>query len=286
MTTLDRPICLVGAPRSGTGFLSRVLREHEDLAFWDCPKYIWRHGNAGWPNDCLEASLVRPRVARYIRRRFADYTTKAGRKRYFDRTPQNVLALDFVNAILPDCKFIHIIRDGRDVAASTRKSFREAVQSVPSTVVSRVPGIPITDWPYYVPEFLRIVGNRLMRREYRYAFGAKIREWERKKRDVSMLEFTGIVWRECVEAGRESGRRLPRDRYYELRFETLFEEPERIVRELLEFCALPPSARVMSYISTRIDPAARGRWQKRMQGSEFDVILPHVRSLLEELGYA
>lgn len=282
---LDRPICLVGAPRSGTGFLSRVLREHEDVAFWDCPKYIWRYGNAGWPNDCLQPSLARPRVVRYIRRRFAERAARAGKSRYFDRTPQNVLAIDFVNAVLPDCKFIHIIRDGRDVAASTRKSFREAVQSVPSTVISRVPDIPVADWPFYIPEFLKIVGNRLMRREYRYAFGAKTADWQRRRRELSMLEFTAVVWRDCVRAGQAAGRALPANRYREVRFETLFEEPERIIRELLDFCELPSSDKVMAYLRKKIDPDAKGRWQKRMASAEFDVILPHIDDLLRELHY-
>ena len=47
---------------------------------------------------------------------------KDGVKRYFgDSTPVNIMQADLINQLLPQSKFIHIIRDGRDVASSVVK---------------------------------------------------------------------------------------------------------------------------------------------------------------------
>ena len=47
---------------------------------------------------------------------------KDGVKRYFgDSTPVNIMQADLINMLLPGSKFIHVIRDGRDVASSVVK---------------------------------------------------------------------------------------------------------------------------------------------------------------------
>jgi len=47
---------------------------------------------------------------------------KDGVKRYFgDSTPVNIMQADLINQLLPRSKFIHVIRDGRDVASSVVK---------------------------------------------------------------------------------------------------------------------------------------------------------------------
>lgn len=47
---------------------------------------------------------------------------KDGVKRYFgDSTPVNIMQADLINQLLPRSKFIHVIRDGRDVASSVLK---------------------------------------------------------------------------------------------------------------------------------------------------------------------
>jgi hypothetical protein len=47
---------------------------------------------------------------------------KDGVTRYFgDSTPVNIMQADLINMLLPRSKFIHVIRDGRDVASSVVK---------------------------------------------------------------------------------------------------------------------------------------------------------------------
>jgi len=282
MCVLYKPICEVGSARSGTNFLANILSQHEDVAFWYIPKYIWRHGNAWWPNDCLTAKHARPRISRYIRRKFAQFVKEKGKKRFLENTQQNVLSLPFVNAVLPDCKIIHIIRDGRDVAASLRSKWTRTDAPIATAVRKRLPGVPLTDWPAYIPEFLKTVWYKYANKKM-YSFGPKPNNWRDLNNKYDILEYTAITWRECVVAARSFGNTLPQDRYREVRFEELVSNPEKIITELLEFLELPFSETVIRYTQEKIDHTAKARWQNKLSQKELDLILTHAKDLLEEL---
>jgi len=49
---------------------------------------------------------------------FLAYAEAAGKPRWGDKTPQYVRHIDVLAKIFPDAQFVHLIRDGRDVACS------------------------------------------------------------------------------------------------------------------------------------------------------------------------
>jgi hypothetical protein len=49
------------------------------------------------------------------------YAARIGKPRWGDKTPLYCLKLDVIRRVLPEARFIHIIRDGRDSALSLRK---------------------------------------------------------------------------------------------------------------------------------------------------------------------
>lgn len=52
---------------------------------------------------------------------FQTYAEREGKQRWGDKTPSFVTELDILWQLFPNCKIVHIIRDGRDVACSLRK---------------------------------------------------------------------------------------------------------------------------------------------------------------------
>ncbi len=46
------------------------------------------------------------------------YADQAGKARFADKTPRNVLHVELLAAAFPDARFVHLIRDGRDVVPS------------------------------------------------------------------------------------------------------------------------------------------------------------------------
>ena len=284
----------VGAARSGTNFLGEVLSQHPQLAYWRRPKYVWRYGNAWKPDDCLTAADARPRVRRYVQRRFGEFLERSGRERLLVCTQANSLALDFVNAVFPHGKIVHIIRDGREVAASQKAEWQihnavfTSKGSRPPFVTllaRRLREVPLADLPAYLPEFLGTTWTMLTGSKYRYSMGPKIRDWRQRARGMDRLAFGALTWRECVTAAREVGQRLPASRYYEVKFEDVVSRPDVTIPPLLDFLELPPSREIDEFIAKRVDRSVSGKWLTRLTPDEMAIIMPIIGDLCRELGY-
>jgi Sulfotransferase family len=134
---------IVGCGRSGTTLLRAMLERHPSLAI--PPESYFpislapSHSGRPFDRETLIADLMEnPRFADWqlaepaaraaiqgasdfpsaIRSLFAAYAAAAGKARYGDKTPPFVLHIPELAEMFPEAVFIHVIRDGRDVAAS------------------------------------------------------------------------------------------------------------------------------------------------------------------------
>ena len=65
---------------------------------------------------------ARPRsVPEGVRLLYQAYADHRGKLRYGDKTPAYVLHLDLLSEVFPEARFVHIIRDGRDVCLSLQE---------------------------------------------------------------------------------------------------------------------------------------------------------------------
>ncbi len=141
----------VGCGRSGTTLLRAMFDSHPDLAVPDevsfvirlaRPHYARHYGwprrydadagaalitaNASWrrwglPPDESRAALADPPPASFpdaVRRAYAAWAAHEGKPRYADKTPMHVLHLPRLARMFPEARFVHLVRDGRDVALS------------------------------------------------------------------------------------------------------------------------------------------------------------------------
>jgi len=126
----DRMVFCVGARRSGTYWLQRILAAHADVAAVPSETYLFSRGLVPLGdrfqhevrNSLQVGSVYMNRVA-YIEalRGFCDAVFAPfldGHRYVVERTPEHALALDLIGEVYPDASVIHIIRDGRDVARS------------------------------------------------------------------------------------------------------------------------------------------------------------------------
>jgi hypothetical protein len=127
-------IFLVGARRSGTNWLHRIVAAHPDVASIPSETYLFSRGIAplserfqhGSPGSRALGVIYMDR-ARFLDalRDFCDQVFTGmgdvvgpGASRICERTPENTTALDLIGDIYPDARVVHIIRDGRDVTRS------------------------------------------------------------------------------------------------------------------------------------------------------------------------
>jgi len=121
----------VGARRSGTLWLQRVVAAHPDVAAIPTESHLFSHGIApllerfhhgARSSPQLGALYVDREVLLDAAREFCDRIfgelLDPGKRYLAERTPLHVLHLDLIGSIYPDASYVHIIRDGRDVARS------------------------------------------------------------------------------------------------------------------------------------------------------------------------
>ena len=145
---------VVGVGRSGTTLLRLMLDAHPELAIPPethfMPVFIQRSGagqlppRAGGSRDrrgpAPALGRLRPRradlearfaalepfnTADALRAFYKLYADGQGKPRWGDKTPDYVKRMRRIKRTLPEAKFIHVIRDGRDVTLSTNRRIAE-----------------------------------------------------------------------------------------------------------------------------------------------------------------
>jgi hypothetical protein len=137
---------VVGLTRSGTTLLRMMLDAHPELAVPpethfvpDLIKAARAEGDAAtmlatmtshrtWADFGLDEDALRARLegvdrgdaAAAVRCFFESYAERQGKPRWGDKTPAYMLSVQRIGRTLPESRFIHLIRDGRDVSLSQR----------------------------------------------------------------------------------------------------------------------------------------------------------------------
>jgi len=123
----DRPVFVVGLPRSGTTLTESILAAHPDVfGAGELPymlTYLMALPKAMnlslRPVDCIphmRGSDIRKLARDYLRRLPAQ---AGGARRVVDKQPANCLLLGLVVSMFPNAKIIYISRDSRDIALSS-----------------------------------------------------------------------------------------------------------------------------------------------------------------------
>jgi hypothetical protein len=136
---------VVGVRRSGTTLLRLMLDAHPELAIPPethfVPDLIEAAGEQGtspqrlaemvvthprWGDFHLDAgelrdrfqALEQPTPGAVLRAFYTLYAEREGKSRWGEKTPGYVRYMQTIERVLPEARFIHLIRDGRDVALS------------------------------------------------------------------------------------------------------------------------------------------------------------------------
>lgn len=127
-----RPIVIGGCGRSGTTLLRVMLDSHPSICcgpesglFLPWPVTRGRVSALADRFDLPAGEVMQLRQssgsqAEFVDRFFASYCRRTGKPRWAEKTPRNVRVLAFIFDRFPEARFVHVIRDGRDVACSLR----------------------------------------------------------------------------------------------------------------------------------------------------------------------
>jgi len=279
---------IVGTGRCGTTLLRLMLDAHPDLAIPPETHFIPDVArrcagavdprsafldaildNPTWPDFGLDADDLYEAVAdlgpfdvgNALRRFYCLYADRHGKSRWGDKTPGYAAAMRLVHELLPEVRFIHLIRDGRDVALSYRDLWFG-----PGSVTEAA------DWWLARIEVARAEAAGLPAGQY-----LEVRYEELVQRPETALQeicrFLHLPW----EAAMLDYHAQARDRLTELERDahTWDGKPLRAADRVA----------IHARVSEPPNPDRLGRWRREMARAERMAFEDRAGKLLRELGY-
>jgi Sulfotransferase family len=275
-------VFIVGAPRSGTTLLRRLVDAHPDIAITRETHWITKvlEGDDAFSPDApvtpelLDRVRAHPKFTRMnvddseldrlvlrgapvsyaelVTRIFDLYGEAHGKRLVGDKVPDYVRHLPLLHRLWPTAKFVHLIRDGRDVCLS------------------------VLDW----------------QRE-----GREVTRFSAWKEDP--VSVTALWWERRVRLGREDGGALGRGLYHELRYERLVADPAGESKSLCEFLGVPYDDHMLRFHEgrERDDPGLSAKkawrpvtaglrdWRTEMEEEDLERFEAAAGELLDQLGY-
>lgn len=199
-----RPIIIGGCARSGTTLVRVILDSHRNICCGPESGLFFRE-KAEISRLVNKFDLPRQQVLRvacesgsraeFIDRFFDLYARVSGKQRWAEKSPRNVQVLDYVFRSFPRARFIHVIRDGRDVACSLRTFPRhEVVEGELVPLETRNPLEPgIERW---VSDITAALPYRTDHRYLEIRYEDVVADTRKTMQKV--LEFVGEPWDEGV----------------------------------------------------------------------------------------
>jgi hypothetical protein len=277
------PVIVIGAARSGTKFLRDILASGAGVAAvpYDV-NYVWRFGAESALDDCLDPLQMTDRQRRFIRKTLPALAHMKPGEVLVEKTVSNTLRVPYVEAALPQARYVHLIRDGRDVTESAIRLW----QAPPSwgALFDKLRSMPLANLGYAAWFFWNFSTGLLSGRKGGKVWGPRYRGIDADVQSLSLTQVCAHQWRATVEQARADLRNIPPDRVFEIRYEDLVAD-DRALRGLITFLGLPDPEATLAAWKARVERSSSVKWHK-MPAQQQTEMLAIIGPLLSELGYA
>ena len=296
-------IFIVGSPRSGTTILGEILDKHPEITQWYEPYFIWDRHFRDAEDDVRGTQDATPVVQDQIVASFLRYQEKTGSNIIVDKSPRNSLKIPFIRKIFPGSKFIHIIRDGRDVTLSIHKEwlkrkkivsdrsdqfhYRKAL-SVVRAWLKRQPFFYDKLNAFWFETHGHLLNKSKHLNQIRWdgatGWGPRFEEWRQVYSDNSLIQFNAYQWLKCVDSIKRHWNAIPSQNKMEIRYEDLIQQGTDRINKILEFIAVRPNSEFLDSLPV-LKKNNFNKWKKEFSPRQLSEITHILSPMLISLGY-
>ena len=287
------PVIILGAGRSGTNALRNMITSLDGFSTWPCDEInaIWRHGNANWDNDEFPVEFATPKVISYIRKSFYSQWQREGKPIFLvEKTCANTLRVEYVNRILPEAKYIHIIRNGADVVSSAEKRWKGQLEVQPlHYFISKARFVPVLDIPLFIYRFIKNRYQKILGRSERLTRWGPIPVEAKKYENNSLTDVCAHQWVQCVQKCEQGLNNIDQCKILVVRYEELVANPSKTLDSILKF--LPCDEHSLAFddkhMQTAVDMIKTN--VRTTKSTDLDINDPFInecyKKLIKRLGY-
>ena len=284
-------IIILSAARSGSKLFRDVLAQHPGLSSipYDI-NYVWKYGNYNQHDELTVNNLNRGN-SRFIKKYIYNHVKHENSVFVLEKTVSNTLRVEFVRAVFPEAKFIHLYRDGRDVALSARGCWNA------SSVSSKNQAKPILlkkikTYPY-LKTFPYLARKMVERCKYKFGISSHLPIWGPEFKGIQtymqghdLLEVCAKQWAECVSRTLQSLHQLEKDSdYISVSYEDFIQSPQQSLNHISEFINLRNTKPMVEYANQNIDANYVGLWRQKLSDQEKQSITGIIDPINSQLGY-
>jgi len=200
----------------------------------------------GVPLFPARADLPEPKVAARLRRRFDRIRRRAGAQAFLSKRTANNRRIGYLAAAFPDARYVHLVRDGREVTQS----------------------LATVEW---------WDGHRV------WWDGRTPLEIE--KSGEPRLSVCARNWVRELEELRVQLAPIDPGRVLTLRYEDLLAEPVHRLEEVLRFLGITSTPAYRSAVASLNLHPMRAKWGSQWDPQQLDCVLREAHPMLRELGY-
>jgi len=233
---VTRPVFIIGCGKSGTTILGNTLSRHGKITYLNEPRRLWF---SAYPETDIWTSRAPVRKGKLVltdndaderksmklKRLFRLETVRTKKPVLIEKLPINSFRLKLLHTIFPDSRFIHIYRNGLEVARSIQKASDS--------------GSWFAKNPY---KWRKLVEHALSKDET-----AALPKLSSSYFDMGLLE-----WRLSTEAAVEFLSGLTDEAFVELSYDELVQNPVETISRVVRFIGLGDAPDVKKYASERI----------------------------------
>jgi LPS sulfotransferase NodH len=292
---------IIGSPRSGTTILENILNSHPEIEEWYEPYYIWEKYFHPQESDIWQDEFLNEKVKRAIQKEFSIFIKKSKKRIVLDKSPGHSFNIRIIHNIFPEAKWIHILRDGRDVTLSIMKEWDKRALIAHKRDFRGLLQVAVTMlqrqryWRYRFMALHYELRSNMSFNPLKYlnkskwdgkaGWGPRFIGWNEYLHTHSPLEFHAMQWVTSVEAVQDSWHILPEEDKVEIRYEDLLLFPEETLTKILDILEVDMPFNYLDRIP-RLKSDNFHRWQKEFTPEQLRKIKPILSPLLKDLGYA
>jgi len=284
----EKPVFILGCPRSGTTALFEALKRSEELYalpleshhIWEFPPEN-RAQNRPWGSDRLTARELTAKHSLQFRilfmccvdnsrgQRYLDQTPRPSRVRLLEKTPKNCLRVPYLNAAFPDAQFILLKRNGRETVASMMENWLKSPYSpLPLARQLRKPDSE-SPWRTLCPDGWRDYVDRPLEEVCAFQYASA---------------YSTLL--DDLASFRQEGR------VFDLFFEDLVAQPYVWLRKVCQFAEVPWERSLEEHLqdgriplsSSTVTKPLKDKWKKYQ--NQIERTLPHIAPIMARLGYS